>query len=520
MAYSVTIFVGLPQFSPDFGIGHVAIAVNTPDGSIFAGFGPNYDSEYARNAYTQGQFDMEWVPAGGAPTAGSWTNTLEYNSSAAFEIPVSEEQAYAIIAGMGSFSNSVPNYNVLNNTVCSTVIGQFLQAGGFGNGLIPTVPTTAFLELKAIADALAINPAATEYYSPTSGGNMPVPEGLRGLQQVPGAPSGEFGNLSDANVLSSYTSTNGNALLAGAKAVGNAFDSAMQAQNQAELDQSAEFLQGAQEAGNALSSGAKAVANAFDSAMQAQNQAELDQSAEFLQGAQEAGTAVGDLISSGWNTATNAVSFGASTLWNWAKSGLQYISDSIITPANGETNPGTPAVIGALTGADQAAAAAGFLPDPANLVDPNITGQFGTSGWPADGLPGQTGDAAPSPDVQVVQGSISTGGATLGSGDPPPDTYGPSGPTGYYSGYPVVLDLSGKGIKITPLGSSNQFFNMTGDGYENRAAWAGPGNGVLVFDPTGSHKITSPMQFEFTRWDPTAKSDDDRKSAYAVTHEV
>ena len=47
---------------------------------------------------------------------------------------------------------------------------------------------------------------------------------------------------------------------------------------------------------------------------------------------------------------------------------------------------------------------------------------------------------------------------------------------GSYGGYPVVLDLTGGGpagglpsgrIKITPLGSSNTFFDMAGDGYQH-----------------------------------------------------
>jgi hypothetical protein len=201
---------------------------------------------------------------------------------------------------------------------------------------------------------------------------------------------------------------------------------------------------------------------------------------------------------------TDALFSGASSVWNLIKSAGQYVADSIITPANAETNP-------------------------ANTVNSNLAGQFGTSDWPADGLPGQIGDTAFPQIPQIPQVSIPDGDATLGGGDigapqpppdlpappdllppadPEPDTYGTGSPAGYYSGYaPVVLDLTGKGIKITPLGSSNHFFDMSGDGYTNRTAWAGPGNGVLVFDPTGSHKITSPMQFEFTRWDPTAKSD-------------
>jgi hypothetical protein len=37
----------------------------------------------------------------------------------------------------------------------------------------------------------------------------------------------------------------------------------------------------------------------------------------------------------------------------------------------------------------------------------------------------------------------------------------------------IVLDLSGKGINITPLSSSNNFFDMVGDGYQHRTARAG-----------------------------------------------
>jgi hypothetical protein len=72
---------------------------------------------------------------------------------------------------------------------------------------------------------------------------------------------------------------------------------------------------------------------------------------------------------------------------------------------------------------------------------------------------------------------------------------------------PIVLDLAGKGIKITPLSSSNQFFNMTDDGYQHRTAWAAAGNGVLVLDLSNTGKIDSPKQFEFTAWDPSAKTD-------------
>jgi len=52
----------------------------------------------------------------------------------------------------------------------------------------------------------------------------------------------------------------------------------------------------------------------------------------------------------------------------------------------------------------------------------------------------------------------------------------------YASANPVVLDLDGRGIKITPVGASDTFFDLAGDGRAHRTAWAAPGNGVLVLD--------------------------------------
>ena len=55
---------------------------------------------------------------------------------------------------------------------------------------------------------------------------------------------------------------------------------------------------------------------------------------------------------------------------------------------------------------------------------------------------------------------------------------------------PVVLDLTGGGIKITPKSSSNFFYDMAGDGRQDRTAWAGAGNGVLVLDLNNNSQIT------------------------------
>lgn len=73
--------------------------------------------------------------------------------------------------------------------------------------------------------------------------------------------------------------------------------------------------------------------------------------------------------------------------------------------------------------------------------------------------------------------------------------------------WPVVLDLDGDGIEITPLSSSNVFFDMAGDGRQHRTAWAGSGDGVLVFDADGDGLISERNEVVFTDWDPTAKDD-------------
>jgi uncharacterized metal-binding protein len=72
---------------------------------------------------------------------------------------------------------------------------------------------------------------------------------------------------------------------------------------------------------------------------------------------------------------------------------------------------------------------------------------------------------------------------------------------------PVVLDLDGDGVEIRELGSSNTFFDMAGDGYKHRTAWAGLQDGVLAIDADGDGKIDQQKEIVFTEWDPTATSD-------------
>ena len=85
--------------------------------------------------------------------------------------------------------------------------------------------------------------------------------------------------------------------------------------------------------------------------------------------------------------------------------------------------------------------------------------------------------------------------------------YSDTGGASFSGDNPVVLDLTGNGINITQQTSSNTFFDMTGSGRQSLTAWAGAGNGVLFFDPTGNGQLTQANQIVFTDWDPSATSD-------------
>jgi hypothetical protein len=108
---------------------------------------------------------------------------------------------------------------------------------------------------------------------------------------------------------------------------------------------------------------------------------------------------------------------------------------------------------------------------------------------------------------------LSLGMPTQGTFDQPVQVAGdwPAGgwddSSGDGSDGPVILALPGNSINITQLSQSNVFFDTTGSGQQNLTAWAGVGNGVLFYDPTGQGKLTQANQYIFTDWDPGAASD-------------
>lgn len=127
--------------------------------------------------------------------------------------------------------------------------------------------------------------------------------------------------------------------------------------------------------------------------------------------------------------------------------------------------------------------------------------QFDSTGWQMPSI-----DTTAAINTGTWDGSAFGAGPVLDTSSLGYYSYGSSGlDLGY--GYPVVLDLNGDGISITQRTSSNTYMDVNGDGTEHRTAWAGAGDGVLVYDYSGTGDVDSPQAFQFTSWDPTATSD-------------
>jgi hypothetical protein len=55
---------------------------------------------------------------------------------------------------------------------------------------------------------------------------------------------------------------------------------------------------------------------------------------------------------------------------------------------------------------------------------------------------------------------------------------------------PLVIDLSGNGVQLTPLAASNAYFDLYDTGYAVHTGWVGPGTGLLVENNGGIFNIT------------------------------
>ena len=112
------------------------------------------------------------------------------------------------------------------------------------------------------------------------------------------------------------------------------------------------------------------------------------------------------------------------------------------------------------------------------------------------------GGGAPGSAFNDTTGSLTDPGDP---GNPDSDRDGnQGGPGDGDAPLPIILDLSGQGIAITQLTSSNRF-EVGEDNYQHRTAWAG--SAVLFVDPNGDNAIRNADQYVFSDWDPSASSD-------------
>lgn len=80
-------------------------------------------------------------------------------------------------------------------------------------------------------------------------------------------------------------------------------------------------------------------------------------------------------------------------------------------------------------------------------------------------------------------------------------------------GLPVILDLDGNGVDVTPLGSSSAFYNMDGGSGRIHTAWVGGNDGLLAIDLASNGRvgpddvIDQAKEIAFSAWAPGSTSD-------------
>ena len=72
---------------------------------------------------------------------------------------------------------------------------------------------------------------------------------------------------------------------------------------------------------------------------------------------------------------------------------------------------------------------------------------------------------------------------------------------------PVTLDLDGNGLQFIGLDDSKAYFDVNEDGWRERMAWVGAGDGLLAFDSAGDNTIDKWTEISFTSYKVGARTD-------------
>ena len=74
-------------------------------------------------------------------------------------------------------------------------------------------------------------------------------------------------------------------------------------------------------------------------------------------------------------------------------------------------------------------------------------------------------------------------------------------------GKPIILDMDGDGVELVPLEESTAFYDINGDGYRERMAWAAADDGFLAYDKDGDGRIAEHDELSFVSYVEGARTD-------------
>ena len=169
------------------------------------------------------------------------------------------------------------------------------------------------------------------------------------------------------------------------------------------------------------------------------------------------------------------------------------------------------------TAADNAVQAALDRADPTDEPDDDDgTGpvDMGTLTTPLGGVPdygGGTDDTDDNPYGTPTEGQTFDGSDHFTpepDPDPEPDPGGDGdGGSDGGGGKPIVLDLDGDGVELVALDDSTAFYDINGDGYRERMAWASADDGFLAYDKDSDGVISAHDELSFVSYVEGAQTD-------------
>ncbi|GGK55165.1 calcium-binding protein [Amphritea balenae] len=74
-------------------------------------------------------------------------------------------------------------------------------------------------------------------------------------------------------------------------------------------------------------------------------------------------------------------------------------------------------------------------------------------------------------------------------------------------GFPLVIDMDGDGIELTPVDESVTTFDFDNDGYNELTAWTSSDDALLVFDLDNDNQVTQAKEIAFAQWTEAEDTD-------------